>query len=297
MDGNSTFPATAKLRRILAIVECDDDAPIVLEKALSLARLCGARVEAVVTDAAQMRSVMKLCSSLNDDQILVSCVYRGAGPLAELVLNRMDTSTPDLIVKSPDISDPMLVAESAVPVLIARTQPWNHTTPRIAVVVEAADNAQLESSRATLAAATRLALDCRGNLDILYSEPELDDETVRMERAVKVAKLSREVNSGYGRLQMFSGAPHVRLPPLIAARNYDVLVLGARIHSAHRFADATCADIMFVRAAVHAEARMAARRPDSRRQQRAHQLQQAFRMDRLADDAQMRVGLEFADRG
>ena len=50
-----------------------------------------------------------------------------------------------------------------------------------------------------------LALGCHGNLDILYSEREQHDETVRMERAVKLAQLVREFHVGCERLQMFDG--------------------------------------------------------------------------------------------
>jgi hypothetical protein len=109
-----------------------------------------------------------------------------------------------------------------------------------------------------LEAATFLANGCRANLDILYSERELDDEAVRMERAVEVAQLVRELDPGRRRLQMFSGAPQERLPPLIAARQYDVLVLGVGTEGdaadaarglARSFADATRGDLVLVRAA------------------------------------------------
>ena len=71
-----------------------------------------------------------------------------------------------------------------------------------------------------------LALGCHGNLDVLYTEREQQDDFVRMERAVRLAQLVREYHVGCERLQMFEGSPDKRLPPLFAARRYDLLVLG-----------------------------------------------------------------------
>ena len=79
-------------------------------------------------------------------------------------------------------------------------------------------------------AAGFLALGCHGNLDVLYTEREPDDEFIRMERAVRLAQLVREYHVGCERLQMFDGPPDKRLPPLIAERRYDLLVLGSVSH-------------------------------------------------------------------
>jgi hypothetical protein len=285
-----------RIRRILTIAVCADEAQFLMEKSLFLARRCEARLEIVVTDAAQMRAVMKHCDFHTNDQVLVSCVHRGAESLAEFTLSRLQASSPDLIVKSPDLSDPTLAAECPVPVLLVRGRPWDKHA-RVAVVVEARDFLLLWSSRDALRAATRLSLACGGDLDVLYSEPDPDDEGVAMERAVEVAKLMRELHAGFGRFQMFSGAPEKRLPPLIAARRYDVLVLAAGAGSADRLAGATGGDVMLVRSNSHVESRMAARRRSSRRQQSPHEAQQVFGVDRLADDSQIRVGLELANHG
>ena len=51
---------------------------------------------------------------------------------------------------------------------------------------------------------------------------------LRMERAVKLSQLVREFHVGCERIQMYSGAPEDRLPPLAAARQYDVWVLGLK---------------------------------------------------------------------
>jgi hypothetical protein len=277
-----------KLTRILAIAERTGDVPSVLEKSVSLARRSGARVEIVVTNAEQMRSVMKLCCARTWDEVRVTCVDRGAGPLAELIRDRAQVGAPDLIVKSAvdclpaagaHESDIALAAESSMPVLIVRSHDWADP-PRLAAAVDIADTDLRNSSRRMLEAAAFLANGCRGSLDILYSERELDDEVLRMERAVEVAQLVRELNPDRGRLQMFSGAPQDRLPPLIAARQYDVLVLCVGTEDdaadgtrglARSFAAAARGDLVLVRAAPQTDMRLAARRLVSGREQRSHQ--------------------------
>jgi hypothetical protein len=277
-----------KLTRILAIADRTEDVPQVLEKSVSLARRFGARVEIVVTNAEQTRAVMNLCCAGIWDEVLVTCVDRGVGPLAELIRDRAQAGAPDLIVKSTadrltvagvHEGDIALAAEIPIPVLIVRSLAWADP-PSLVVPVDVTDSDLGDSSRRMLEAAAFLTNGCRGNLDILYSERELDDEVVRMERAVEVAQLVRELNPGRGRLQMFSGAPQERLPPLIAARQYDVLVLGVGTDDdtadgtrslARSFAAATRGDLVLVRAAPQTDTRLAARRLVSGREQRAHQ--------------------------
>ena len=97
-----------------------------------------------------------------------------------------------------------------------------------------------------------------------------------MERAVRLAQLVREFHVGSERLQMFDGAPEKTLPPLLAARHYDVLVLGALTHRPRladlasecpaALVDATSGDVLLVKPRAAAPA---ARRPGAQREQRA----------------------------
>ncbi len=281
-----------KLSRILAVAERAEDGPVLLEKSVALARRFGAHVDVLVTDAAQMRALMALCTAHGYDEIVMSSVYLGSNTLGELILQRVLSTKPDLVIKSPapnsrapdtlHESDWQLAANSPAPVLIVRKHAWADPT-RFAVAVDVADTDRVRLSRGMLHTAGFLALGSRGNLDILYSESELADEALRMERAVKVAQLVREFHVGCERIQMYSGAPQERLPPLIAARHYDVLVLGLGDEDsdpaanpgavARRLAEATHGDIVLVRGALHAEARIAAWRQTSGREQRAHEAQ------------------------
>ena len=140
--------------------------------------------------------------------------------------------------------------------MLVTSRPWSHAL-RLAAAVDVSDGDTLREARAVMQAAGFLALGCRGNLDILYTEREDRDETLRMERAVRLAQLVREFHVGCERLQMFDGNPEQRLPPLIASRQYDVLVLGAVTHHTglvdslwsltSRLVDATPGDVVLVK--------------------------------------------------
>lgn len=279
-----------KLTHILVAGGRPEDAPVLLDKAVALARHFGARIDLLVTDAVQMRSFLSLCVAHKYEEVTMSSVYPGARTLEELILERAYSNKPDLVIKSPapnerapeslHESDWRLAAECPAPVLIVRQQPWAKPT-RFAVAVDVADTDRVRLSRDMLHGAGFFALGVRGNLDILYSERERADEAVRMQRAVKVAQLVREFHVGCERIQMYSGAPQERLPPLIAARHYDVLVLGLAAEDdaavedagamARRLAAATRGDLVLLRGAVHTEARIAAWRQTSGREQRAHE--------------------------
>jgi hypothetical protein len=146
------------------------------------------------------------------------------------------------------------------------------------VSLDVSDEDHERTSRGLMHTAGFLALGCRGNLDLLYSERELRDEALRMQRAVRVAQLVREFHVGCERLQMFDGEPGDQLPPLIAARQYDIVVIGTEsvahgwmkphAATAHELAAATAGDIVLVREAGDAESRMAGWKPGSRHHER-----------------------------
>jgi universal stress protein E len=144
----------------------------------------------------------------------------------------------DLVIKAPAgphalrrftlaDNDWQLARECPVPLLLVRAPSWADPV-RFAAAVNVADEDHADLARAILHAAGFLALGSRGQLDILYTETETQDEPLRMERAVRLAQLVREFHVGCERIQMFAGEPEKRLPPLIAARRYCLLVLGGR---------------------------------------------------------------------
>jgi hypothetical protein len=271
-----------KLTRILAVAERVDDGPVLLEKAVALARRFGAHIELLLHESLHAQAFATLCSTLHYDEVTLASVNRGGEPMHEMILRRVLATRPDLIMKAPsgvhpihhwslDQNDYRLADESPVPVLLVRHRPWADLT-RFAAAVDVADDASAETARSVLHAAGFLALGCHGLLDILYTERERLDERVRMARAVKLAQLVREFHVGCERIEVIDGEPEDKLPSIIAGRHYDVLVLGARSHQmTSRMVDAADGDVVLVKAPMH---EIAVRRTESLGEERTHQREQ-----------------------
>jgi nucleotide-binding universal stress UspA family protein len=281
-----------KLTRILAVANGIEDAAIVLGKSVALARRFGAHVELLLSDSVDTRESAKLCADLAYDEVTLASVHRSSESLTEVILQRVRATRPDLVVKSPASAHPLkrwtlgetdwdLANACPTPVLLVRHNPWANPI-RFAAAVDVADDATVNTARSILHAAGFMALGCHGNLDILYSEREQDDDALRMERAVKLAQLVREFHIGCERIQVFNGAPEQTLPPLVAARHYDVLVLGAQSHQPalrsifgatnSRLVEATEGDVVLVK--VPAREADTGKRESSRREQRSHESEQ-----------------------
>ena len=78
---------------------------------------------------------------------------------------------------------------------------------RIAAALDVSDQDGVGVARCILHTAGFLAMGFQGKLDMLYSEREQHDETVRMERAVRLVELVREYHVGCERIQVHSGDP------------------------------------------------------------------------------------------
>jgi universal stress protein E len=260
-----------KLRKILAVVDKVDDGAVLLEKAVALARRFGARIDLLLHESLHVRSFATLCSTLRYDEVTLASVHRGAESLHDLILRRVHETRADLIMKAPSSAHPLkrwtldendydLANESPIPVLLVRHKAWSSPI-RFAAAVDVSDADSVETARSVLHAAGFMALGCRGQIDILYSEPERVDEQVRMERSVKLTQLVREFHVGCERIQVFDGLPNETLPPLAAARHYDVLVLGVRSKqpsfkalfgtTTSHMVEATDGDVVLIKAPVH----------------------------------------------
>jgi hypothetical protein len=282
--------AMEKFTSILAVIEHASTGIDVLDKAVLLARRFRARVELLIVDPQLLREFATRCATLGYEEVTLCSLARPAEPTHRLLLRRIAQSRPDIVIKAPESTRPWsqwalhgddreLASECPVPVLLASSQRWADP-PRLAAEVDVSDAETATVARAVLHAAGMLAQGTHGRLDILYSECEQQDEAMRMARAVKLAQLVREYHVGCERLQMFSGAPEKRLPPLIAARQYDVLVLGAVSHRESRLpigtmtaklVDATPGDVVLVKASPAALPEARGSRSASGREQAAHQ--------------------------
>lgn len=266
-----------KVTRILAVVERSEDGAMVLDKAVAVARSFGARVDLQVSEGMHAHALAALCNTLHYDEVTLASVHRGAAPLHEIILRRVLETHPDLVVKAPAGAHPLhrltlggndweLAQECPVPVLLVRHRPWTKPA-RFAAAVDVSDGDTADVTRAILHTAGFLAMGMHGSLDILYCEREQHEEAVRIERAVKLAQLVREFHVGCERIQVFTGEPEEILPPLVSARGYDVLVLGARTRemgiqsifggTTGRMFEATEGDVVLVKAPALGAARRA----------------------------------------
>jgi nucleotide-binding universal stress UspA family protein len=257
-----------KLTSILVAVEEFARGALALDKAVTLARNFQARVNLLIADPALAGRFAAHCNARGYQESIQGHVHHGDESLQQRILRGVSESRPDLVVKAPlgehplrrwtlDNSDWQLAHECPVPILLVGGRPWANP-PRFAAAVDVADEHAVTFARSILQAAGFLALGCRGHLDVLYSERERNDETLRMARAVKLAQLVREFHVGCERLQIFEGTPEKCLPPLIEARKYDIVVLGAVSHRAHgdraleslssRLVDAAEGDALLVKA-------------------------------------------------
>lgn len=255
-----------KLTSILAVAETATTCLGVLDKALLLARRFDARVELLVTDGKLMRELATHCAERGYDRVTLSSMHRGNDSTQAMIVHRALDQRPDLVIKSAgahplrrwtlDASDRRLAADCPAPLLLTIGRPWNETL-RMAAAVDVADVDSARFARAILQAAGFLALGSGAQLDVLYSEREERDERVRMERAVMLCAMVREFHVGGERLRRYDGAPERTLPPLIAERYYDLLVIGAVTHRtgmagwtetlSSRLADATAGDVLLVK--------------------------------------------------
>ena len=261
-----------KLTRILAVANGIEDGALVLRKSVALARRFGAHIELLLFGLADDLEAATLCAVLAYDKVTVASMHPGVESLTDVILRRVFAAQPDLVVKSPagehplkrwtlDDNDWRLANECPAPVLLVRQKHWASPI-RFAAAVDVADDETSDTARSILHAAGFMALGCHGNLDILYSEREQHDDALRMERAVKLAQLVREFHVGCERIQLFDGAPEQVLPPLLSARHYDVLVLGAQSRQPalknllgatnSRLVQATEGDVVLVKAAGRA---------------------------------------------
>jgi len=261
-----------KLTRILAVANGIEDGALVLRKSVALARRFGAHIELLLFGLADDLEAATLCAVLAYDKVTVASMHPGVESLTDVILRRVFAAQPDLVVKSPagehplkrwtlDDNDWRLANECPAPVLLVRQKHWASPI-RFAAAVDVADDETSDTARSILHAAGFMALGCHGNLDILYSEREQHDDALRMERAVKLAQLVREFHVGCERIQVFDGAPEQVLPPLLSARHYDVLVLGAQSRQPalknllgatnSRLVQATEGDVVLVKAAGRA---------------------------------------------
>lgn len=264
-----------KLTSILAVgCAYEEGGERLLAKAVTLARAFDASVNLMVTNGVEVRQYAALCAAKSYEEVLLSSAGKFDVPLEAVILRRVLEIQPDLVIKVPAGKHPLrrysigatdwqLAYQCPAPLLLTREKSWT-SPPRFAAAVDMSEGAAASLARTILHAAGFLALGCHGRLDVLYSERERRDETLRMARAVRLAQMVREFHVGCERLTLVSGAPERTLPPLITVSNYDCLVLGSQMQAggvaaiagslSARLVEAFGGDVVFVKNAEHVRA-------------------------------------------
>jgi len=212
-----------KLTTILVAVPEGGSKGVLFDKVVRLVRQTGARVELFLAAPSDYFAIAARIRMLDCAISVGYTPHDGATPLTDAILARAAALRADLLV-APRTHWPL--DDCPIPLLLLGEQPWARE-PRFAAAVDVAEEDSESIARGIMHVGGFLAQRFDAHLDILYSERELDDQRLRMERAVKIARLVREYHVGGERLQVFDGVPERVLPPLIAARHYDILMLGS----------------------------------------------------------------------
>jgi hypothetical protein len=224
-----------KLTSILVVVRAAENESL-LGKAIMLARRSGARIELLLTDPTAASGLATWLTSIGFGDRVSFVLDASGDALHDVILRRLEHHPVDLVMKSADgaialrrvlhaADDMDLAAVLDAPLLRVGEKPWKDEM-RIAAAVDVSLRDGDAVARSILHAAGLIATRCEATLDVLYSEREARDDGVRMERAVRVARLVREFHVGGERLRMLAGAPDESLPKAVSAGQYDLVVLG-----------------------------------------------------------------------
>lgn len=252
-----------KLTSILVVAGRSDADRMLLDKAILLARSVGARIylfscDPILAkliqhnysneDAEKSRRInldehlaylrgLRAAADATDIQISVDAEC--ASPLYEVIIRKARETGADLVMKSPSGSHPLrrfafdssdwhLTRECPATLMLVRQRAWN-ATPKFGALVDVSDNCTAQLAETILRTSEYLALGCRGELDVLYSDSSADTAE-QSARAAALQRLTREYHIGSTHVHVLSGDPDVTLPDFAARQHYDALVLGGRTH-------------------------------------------------------------------
>ena len=230
-----------------------------MTKATVLARHFGARVELFLYATEQSLGFRRPHDTGGRQRALHTCVEQGRcyleslraamaadigvdtfiatlTPLAEAIVQRVQETAPDLVIKgahdfraavnlTPDPNDWLLARTCPVPLMLTCGSPWA-ARPRFAAVVDMANPAALALPRSIVDTARYLACGCHASLDVVYSESGVRTGQRRTGAALALEGSGAEYDVQAERLQLLESAPEQTLDEIVKRRHYDVLFLG-----------------------------------------------------------------------
>jgi len=252
-----------QLTSILVVVSrTAADRPL-LEKAVRLARSTGAHLHLFSCDAVLARILLRAYDSAEAEKSWHLCLQEhlaylkslratvdAAGvrfsldaachtPLYEGINRKVREVNPDLVLKCPaglhplrrftlDPNDWHLVRSCPSSLMLVRPRPWR-ALPRLAALVNLADEQSPRLPGVIVHAGEYLALGCRGELDVIFSESSTQ-EPGRAQRQEALHGLCREFHLPREHAYVLDGCPDETLPEFTARQDYDALLLGALTH-------------------------------------------------------------------
>lgn len=249
-----------KLTSILVVIDPADETRHVVAKAMVLARHFGARLELFLCDSEHAYSLQHAYDPTGVEEARRACVATGQGyleairrslaedvvitthvacqsPLYEAVVRRALETRPDLVIKSAaghhplqrftlDANDWQLARTCPVPLMLTRGRPWS-AQPHFAAAVDMSDPDGVGLARSIMQTAGFLALGCRAEFDVVYSDRQNEDSAAHQALTRSLGRLVNEFRVGNERVHVLRGEAEDTLPVFSAQRDYDVLVLGA----------------------------------------------------------------------
>jgi universal stress protein E len=252
--------AVEKLTSILAVVDPADETRHVVAKAMVLARHFRASLELFLCDSENAFSLRHAYDPAGIVEAQQTCLASGkryldairrslaedvsitthvacASPLYEAIVHRVQESRPDLVIKSAaghhplqrftlDVNDWQLARTCPVPLMLTRGRPWS-PEGRFLAAVDVGDTNSSAIARSVMQTAGFLTLGCRGQLDVVYCDPDTQDAEGAARRREALTRLTNEFSVGHGHQHIVTGDADGSLPAFAARQGYDMVVLGA----------------------------------------------------------------------
>jgi universal stress protein E len=252
-----------KLTSILVVASRTATDPMLLEKAVSLARSVGAQIHLFSCDADLARRLRhsypteeaekawniclaehltylrRLQAQISAPGVRISADATCHSPLHEGIIAKIREISPDLVMKAPagehplrrlafDSSDWKLAKVCPTTLMLIRSHRWR-TVPRFAALVDVSEEGTTDFAQTIVHTSEYFALGCQGELDVIYSAGSADSRE-QTERLDSLERLAREYHVAPGHVHVLNGNPNEALPDFVAQRNFDAIALGARTH-------------------------------------------------------------------
>lgn len=251
---------SAEIRSILAAVDRDgNQAKRVAVKAVTLARLTGARLELFLCDAdtafsgqhqyEPQAALRAMESGLAESRHYLEALRRGLAadgvdishtvvcesPLYAGIVHAVERSRPDLVIRGAAAARPLepndweLVRACPAPLLLTRGVPWK-ARPLIAAAIDISPGESTELTRTILSTAAGLAKASGGSVEVMHAGPDAAAGSATDPRRETLAELVRSAGLQGVECHLVAGEPAAALREFSARRNFDLIVLGALTH-------------------------------------------------------------------